>query len=182
MDVTLRHVKADTEDYDYVADLYFFSFPEREREKIENIMIVSETDFGEFSVVLDGEERIGLLYVLVQKDLVYIYYLAVDPGKRGRGYGSATLSLVKSMYPGFRFVLSSEAPNGTAENNEQRIERIAFYEKNGFRDTGKRSTWDGVEYAQMLCGDHIGRFEVGRIFKRHHKLSRRAKQRSTLFV
>lgn len=174
MGISLRPVEPSSDDYEYVADLYEFSFPPVERERIENIMKVSRTDFGHLSVVLDDDERIGFLYILTHRDLVYIYYLAVDPGLRGRGYGSQILSMVKKEHPGCRFTLSCEAPDETAENNEQRLERIAFYERNGFVDTGRRTTWEGMTYAHMLCGDHIGRFEIGRMFKRHHRLSKRS--------
>ena len=173
MGIRFKCVEPDSEDFEYIADLYEFSFPPVEREKMENILRVSQTDFGHLSVILNGEDRIGLLYILTHRDLVYIYYLAIDPGLRCRGYGSEALQKVMEEHPGCRFALSCEAPDDTAENNELRLERISFYERNGFRDTGRRTTWEGMTYAHMLCGDHIGRFEVGRMFKRHHRLSKR---------
>jgi len=173
MKLSFRHVLPDSEDFEYVADLYDFAFPKVEREKMENIMKVSEkTDFGELSVVLDGEDRVGLLYLLFLKDLVYIYYLAIDPGHRCMGYGSEVLSMIKGMYPGRRFALGCEAPDEHANNNEERLERMRFYERNGFRDTGRRTSWDGVTYAQLEIG-RTGRFELGKVFKIHAKYNRR---------
>lgn len=172
MELSLRHVVYGSEDYDFVADLYNFSFPLAEQEKMENILKVSETDLGEFSVILEGETRVGLLHLMIRKDLVFIYYLAIDPGIRGRGYGSEALRLVKRLYPGYRFSLNAEAPDETANNNTQRLERVAFYNKNGFTDSGVRTTWDGVTYAMLTCGGEVRHEEIGKMFKLVAKIAK----------
>ena len=173
MELFLRHVIPDSDDYRYVSKLYSLSFPESERIRIEDIIKVSEnTQLGELSVVVDGETRIGMLYLLFNKDLVYIFYLATDPGVRGRGYGSAILSLVKESYPDHRFSLGCEEPDENADDNEMRLRRKRFYERNGFSDTGRRAHWQGVTYAMMAIGQ-TGRFEVGRMMRRHFKYSKR---------
>ena len=111
MVLVLRTAEPDSEDQGYIAWLYDISFPPAEQERMENIMKVSRTDFGHLSVVLDGGTRVGMLYILTHRDLVYVYYLAVDPEMRKRGYGSEILSIVKREHPGCRFVLSCEAPD-----------------------------------------------------------------------
>ncbi len=173
MELSMRTVEDGTEDEEYVADLYVFSFPEPERERFDRIMKVSKTDLGDLYVILDGDVRIGMLYTMRRKDLVYIYYLAVDPGERGKGYGSAVLAELFGMYPEHRFALNCEAPDPKSNNNEQRLERMAFYERNGFQDTGRRTRWEGVEYALMSHGGRIGQFEVNRLFSRAARYGRR---------
>ncbi len=168
--VGFRRVWPGSEDYGYMADLYGFSFPPAEREGMDVMMRVSGTGFGRLSVALDGDKRIGLLYVLECRDLVYIYYLAVDPGLQGRGYGSEILRKVREDHPGCRLALSCEAPDDAAENNGQRLERISFYERNGFRDTGMRAEWRGVTYVHLACGGHVGRSESDWMFNRHREL------------
>ena len=173
MELSLRHVIPDSDDFRYVSELYDLAFPKAEQERMENIIKVSEnTQFGELSVVMDGDTRVGMLYLLFNKDLVYIYYLATDPGMRGRGYGSAIISMVRDSYPNHRFALGCEAPDEKADNNIQRLDRMRFYERNGFRDTGRRTHWDGVTYAQLEIG-RTGRFEVGKMFRLHSKYSKR---------
>lgn len=173
MELSLRHVIPDSDDFRYVSELYDLAFPKAEQERMENIIKVSEnTQFGELSVVMDGDTRVGMLYLLFNKDLVYIYYLAIDPGMRGRGYGSAIISMVRDSYPDHRFALGCEAPDEKADNNVQRLDRMRFYERNGFRDTGRRTHWDGVTYAQLEIG-RTGRFEVGKMFRLHSKYSKR---------
>jgi len=172
MELSLRHVEAGSDDYEYVADLYYFSFPEKEREKLENIMKVSKTPLGEFYVVLDGETRVGMLYMMIHKDLVYIYYLAIDPGKRSIGYGSAVLQIVFKMFEGYRFALNSEAPDDKANNNEERLERLSFYEKNGFKDTGTKTSWQGVDYCLLTYGGKVGKYETWKMFRLAEKYSK----------
>jgi len=173
MELSFRIVEEGTEDQEYVNDLYVFSFPEPERARFDHLMKVSKTDLGDLYVILDVDKRVGMLHTMHRKDLVYVYYLAIDPGERGKGYGSAIITKLFSMYPDQRFALNCEAPDPKANNNEQRLERMAFYERNGFQDTGRRTKWEGVEYALMSHGGSIGRFEVNRLFSRAARIGRR---------
>jgi len=164
MQLSLRHIEPESEDYAFAVDLYYSSFPEPEREKIESIMKVSGTDLGEFTVILDGSERIGILYRIFRHNLVYIYYLAIIPELRNRGYGTAVLSMIKEMYPKSRLALNSEAPDPNADNNDQRISRMKFYERNGFKDSGTRVPWEGVTYALLTCGGDVSKSELEWMF------------------
>ncbi|MBE6519382.1 MAG: GNAT family N-acetyltransferase [Thermoplasmata archaeon] len=164
MRLSLRRVEPDSEDYTFAVDLYYSSFPEPERDKIESIMKVSGTDLGEFSVILDGDDRVGILYRIFRHNLVYIYYLAIVPGLRNRGYGTAVLSMIKEMHPGSRFALNTEALDPRADNNDQRLSRIRFYERNGFNDSGDRVKWEGVTYALMSCGGNVSKAELEWMF------------------
>ncbi len=109
---------------------------------------------------------------MIRKDLVFIYYLAIDPGMRCKGYGSEALRLVRELYPGYRFSLNAEAPDETANNNTQRLERVAFYNKNGFTDSGVRTTWDGVTYAMLTWGGEVRHEEIGKMFKLAAKIAK----------
>ncbi len=164
MDLVFRPVREGTEDLAFVKDLYIFSFPEGERVPFDEIMRVSSSDFGSIEVVLDGGKRVAMVYLLVQEGLVYIYYLAVDPGMRGRGYGSGIISCLKERFPGHRFALSTEAPDAEAANYEERIDRMEFYKRNGFLDTGRRDMWKGERYALMTYGGKVGKMETRRMF------------------
>ena len=159
-----RRIAEGTGDYFYALDLYDFSFPRYEQIDIRIIMAVSGSDAGDFFVILDGETRVGTAYMLYGRDLVYLYYLAVDPGFRGKGYGSDILAMIKDSNPGCRIALNSEAPDETAANYLQRLDRIRFYEKNGFRDTGIRMPWRGVVFALMTYGGDVSVSELLPVF------------------
>ena len=171
MDITLTPAAGDLP---YAEDLYLFSFPENERIPFDEIVKVSATGFGELSVAKDGDELIGMVYILKGEDLVYIYYLAVDPGKRGRGYGSAILTLLKERFQGCRFALSSESPDPGAPNLEERQWRISFYLMNGFEDSGRRNMWKGERYALLTYGGKVGRMEANRMFRKAERLAKKS--------
>ena len=167
-------VPAAGDDIAYAENLYYFSFPANERIPFDEILRVSSTGFGELSVVKDGYACVGMVYILIGEGLVYIYYLAIDPGMRGRGYGSAVLSHLKKRFPGYRFALSSESPDPDAPNLEERIWRISFYEMNGFVDSGRRDVWKGGKYALLTFGGDIDRTETGEMFRKAERLGKKA--------
>ena len=68
--------------------------------------------------------------------LLYLFYLAVDDGARGRGLGTRLLVELERRHPGCTIVLDIEPVIAEADNAEQRHRRLAFYERAGFRDTG----------------------------------------------
>ena len=77
------------------------------------------------------------------KKLAYIFFLAVDPDRQGDGYGSQALEVIKERYQDYTMGLSSERPSPEAPNNEQRIRRQNFYERNGFTKAGFYSVEKG---------------------------------------
>ena len=73
------------------------------------------------------------MYTIEDEGMVYVFFFAIEDEKRGKGYGSKVLSMVKEMYPNRTITLMIEDTAQTdAENYEQRIQRLKFYERNGF--------------------------------------------------
>lgn len=99
----------------------------RLRAGMNGMEIVSYSDEGTFC---------GFSCQVVTDDMVYIYYLAVDPELRDRGYGSQVLELIKQSHPGMPVALDIESRKRNADNAKQREARRAFYLKNGFTPTG----------------------------------------------
>ena len=67
--------------------------------------------------------------------MLFVLYLAVDNTLHSQGYGSRCLSLLDTIADGRTIALNVEIPHADAPNNEQRLRRIAFYERNGFAVT-----------------------------------------------
>ena len=66
--------------------------------------------------------------------LAFLWFLAVDSERRGGGYGSKILDLLKAKFPDCQLVLDMEQVADTSAGNpEQRRRRLKFYERNGFR-------------------------------------------------
>jgi GNAT superfamily N-acetyltransferase len=96
----------------------------------------------QFQIYEDDGKFVGLAYNLVSEDAVYIVFLAVAKEARSHGYGSRIIRSIRRENPGKSLNLNMEPVIPGAENYEQRIRRLAFYEKNGFHDAGCRMVDD----------------------------------------
>ncbi len=98
--------------------------------------------------------------MFVKLDQVLLFdYLAVLPGFRSKGIGSAFLSGLKKQLFSYECVmLEVENPDFCQDGAECEImnRRIHFYEKNGILDTGASGCVYGVEYRFLeLLGKRI---------------------------
>lgn len=118
-----------------VKELYLSAFPAYERYPFWLLDFKSRKKNTDFYVVYDDNEYIGLLYLTYYKDLVYVFYLAIDPSQQSKGYGSKILQHLKDIYNDKRLFLNIEKVDPSADNYEQRVKRKRFYEKNGFKNT-----------------------------------------------
>ena len=105
---------------------------------------------GNLNACYDGEIFCGFYSTLTFGNITHILFLAVDDTRRGCGYGSAILKLISHRYAQNRIILDIEAEDSTASNNEQRIRRKAFYEKNGYTESGIEYRWRGVPYKILI--------------------------------
>lgn len=147
--LTKKVVTKDLPEFQKIKELYFQAFPAEERVPWSWLYHQSKKQFIEFIAFYDQDEFVGIAYNVTQKDLTYIFYLAVDPQIRGGGYGGKILADLAKMYQGQRFCLSAEAPDSEADNNETRLRRIAFYQRNGFELSHKTALEKGVKYTMM---------------------------------
>ena len=77
----------------------------------------------------------GLSFTVEGRDMVFVLYLAVSESIRSKGIGSEILSYLKNLY-GKPLSLNVEPKDENADNADERRRRFAFYERNGFSDTG----------------------------------------------
>ena len=84
----------------------------------------------------DGDTFCGFTHDIKKGSLHYVMFFAVSEELRGKGYGSAILSHVKSGLGEGAIVLNVERLCEKAENLDERKARMQFYQKNGFFDTG----------------------------------------------
>lgn len=100
------------------------------------------------------------IYMLIESaltfgDITAILFLAIAEELRDQGYGSKLLSLISERYPHNRIILDIEAEDSAAPNNEQRIKRKAFYERNGYTESGIAYDWRGVPYKILIKNGKI---------------------------
>ncbi|AKT91606.1 GNAT family N-acetyltransferase [Campylobacter gracilis] len=81
-----------------------------------------------------------------QGEFFYVAYLAIDTKFRGLGLGSKLLALITEQNPRAQIVLDVEPPHEDASNLAQRLRRIEFYGRHGFRRCGKFFNYAGLSF------------------------------------
>lgn len=143
-DLTQIPVPNDGPITDKVLEIYERSFPPEEQVPMSELRRSAERDEVSFLAWIDpslpaGEDGAGnvvaLTFSFVFPDLFYLGFLAVDARTRGAGYGTRILTHVAQRYPGIPQLLEIEPVTREAPNYQQRVRRLAFYERNGFTVT-----------------------------------------------
>ena len=89
---------------------------------------------AEFYSIYDNKKFAGIIYNIYYKDIVLVFYFAINKEARGQGYGSKVLEFLKQKYNEHRIILSIEPVDKNSDNYRQRIKRKEFYIKNGFKE------------------------------------------------
>lgn len=139
-------------DYKKIVSIYKTSFPKVEQFPIWILRMLSHLKNVNSFAFYDEEKLCGFSYFLVNDETIFILYLAVNSEIRSKGYGSQILSWIKNKYKEKTIFLDVEKIDKSADNYNQRIKRIEFYEKNGIYQTNNFFTYDGVTY-EILSTD-----------------------------
>ena len=129
------------------------AFPPEEYLAPDTLVEMSKADNFDFFALADGEMFIGFMVVQTHKDLAYLFFLAIDPSCRAKGYGSRAIETLRALYPSKTQVVDFEMPDSAALNNEQRMRRRQFYLKNRYKETGLFLSYLGVDYEVFCMGD-----------------------------
>lgn len=81
-----------------------------------------------------------------ESEIFYVAYLGIDAKFRGLGVGSRLLALIVTQNPRAQIVLDVEPPHEDAPNLAQRLRRIEFYGRHGFRRCGKFFNYAGLSF------------------------------------
>ena len=81
-----------------------------------------------------------------ESKIFYVAYLGIDAKFRGLGIGSRLLALIVTQNPRAQIVLDVEPPHEDAPNLAQRLRRIEFYGRHGFRRCGKFFNYTGLSF------------------------------------
>lgn len=119
-----------------LIDLYKKAFPKNERKPICIINHLMRKNKCDFLAIQSGEENLGFFIILKDHNLVLVDYFAIKETARNKGYGKKSLEVLKDTYCDKRIVLEIESVGLGAQNEEMRIRRKRFYERNGFISTG----------------------------------------------
>jgi len=151
-----------------VANLLVTAFPKDERPPVDiffhNLSINKEnTRLLAFYI---EDNFIGFTSLVLYKDICYIFFLAVFPTYRKKGYGGEILEMIKKDYQEYIILLCYEEVSPKYTNFEQRKTREAFYKKHGFKDNGFKTEEWGVTFQTAYIGKRPVAFvEYLEIFK-----------------
>lgn len=138
MSLTFKNISYEEGNVDIVEKLIQSSFPPDEQESMEDLLKMAAKPMVNFMACYNDEEFCGMIYVVESSGTLFVLYLAVPDELRSKGYGAAIITAVRERFDNKDVVLHVEQPDKTKDNYEQRIRRIRFYEKLGFKDTGYR--------------------------------------------
>ena len=119
-----------------VKSLYASAFPKSERLPyfiLKACSLIKGVDFTEY---YHNGTFCGFTYTVETDYTLYVFYFAIPENLRGKGYGTAILTHVKNAYPNKTITLNIEPIDETSSNYEERVKRLAFYNRNGFVDSG----------------------------------------------
>lgn len=165
---------ADRKAYADIKGLYKRAFPRDERAPFFLIKRRAVKGKAQMLAAKEGDIFVGFVYLVCYKDLVYLFYFAVEENYRGTGKGSEILRLLKERCAGRRLFLAREQLDEKAENYSQRVNRHRFYRKNGFEDLPCRIKEASVVYDVMGIGGNVSAEEydalidcwIGRFLKK----------------
>jgi len=123
-------------DYKEIVSFMKRIFPKEELIPMWLLNIISRKKNYQFSAFYDNGLFIGILFTIETEDLLFIFYLAVNDSIHSKGYGSKLLQIVFERYKSKPITLFIETLDPLAANYHQRVKRFAFYERNGFVNTG----------------------------------------------
>ncbi len=139
------------------------AFPPNESYSMEQLLALSESQNIEYVSFWEDEQLCGLLYYNVGETMVYLFYLAVNPAIRSKGYGGKLLRWLTDRYQGKSVVGNIEPVGFGADNEEQRVRRLAFYERNGFRRLSVRMDDESGLYDIISSGSVFDEQEYMRL-------------------
>ena len=155
-------------DYHSVVALMRTAFPPEERISVWVLDLLSRKREVNFNAWYDNREFCGITYTIESEKMVFLLYFAVNAQQRSKGYGSRIIHELKELAAGREIILNVEKPDRSAENSAQRMQRIAFYERNGFYPGGFYLHIEGTDYLVLSTSAAPDKAEFAGILKKYH--------------
>ena len=149
----LRYQQLSKEQVQKIYDTHMKKdFPPEEIKPLNVLYQLIEQGWYEAYGWFDEEEHFVAYTFFVrdaQGEILLLDYFAVCAAYRSQGYGSQCLSQMRELFSGVKGVLAEvEDPKQSRSQKEQMIRerRVAFYQRNGLRQTELCSALFGVPY------------------------------------
>lgn len=135
--------------------LFLDAFPKSERPSYAYMKRAGINHEIDLNIVLDGDDFIGLAFVVKAPSFYYLFFLAIVSEHRGEGYGHKVLSLIKERYGDKPIMLLAESTKVPCDNLEERLRRQAFYHSAGYYEQDYGSEEYGVIYESYSSGGYV---------------------------
>ncbi len=137
MKLTEKDLSRKLPDYKEICQFMKRVFPKDELMPMWLIRMATLKKNYDFKVYYDNSLFVGILFTIESKDTLFVFYIAVNDEIHSKGYGSKLLQVLFDKFPDKPITLFIETMDDkNAVNYEQRVKRLAFYERNGFVHTG----------------------------------------------
>lgn len=160
-------LKLTTEDeVKQIRELYNTAFPKEEQAPFWLMHLRAKQRKGTMLTAREDDKFVGFAYVIPNAEVAYLFYLAIAPEARGKGYGSKILAVLKKHYSNHRLFLAREALDPTSDNYAERVKRHGFYLRNGFSDLPCKIREGTVTFEVMGIGGNLTPEDYDKIIKR----------------
>lgn len=89
--LSISKLKRESSERISAENLYITAFPEIERHPVDELFDACDTDKCEWLIFKENELFVGMAYMIIQDDIAFLLYLAVEGNQRNKGYGAEIL-------------------------------------------------------------------------------------------
>lgn len=82
-------------EFPVIRALYRQAFPPEEQAPFWLLMRKTKLPMTDFWAFYEQETWVGFAYVIQNETLAYLFYLAISPEQRGKGYGHQAMACLK---------------------------------------------------------------------------------------
>ena len=137
-----------------VSRLLESAFPIDERPPTKYFFKSLEKKENKLFAYYNKDTFVGFTFLSFYQDVCYIFFLAVSPTERHKGYGGEIIEDIKKTYPDLVLLLCFEEVDPKYPNYEERVNRRHFYYSHGFKPNNLKTNEYGVIYETAYIGSH----------------------------
>ena len=149
-----------------IKRLYDRSFPDDERIPFRHLLNTLNSE-RIMHAYYDEDVLVGMTFVFLKDDMVYLSYICVSDEIRNKGYGTEILKAVQCEFSGYRVVIDIEELKPESDNYEERVRRRNFYLHNGFVSCDVFYHIYAVDYELLSWNGKVSQEEWHSIIRKH---------------
>lgn len=172
--MALEFKKVNEVNMEGIKKIYNDSFPIEEMVPFNKLVSISNDIDYLFYGLYDDSTLVGMSYLIIKEDMLYVLYLAISNSYQNKGYGKMAINEILKKYSNYRISLNIEEVNPESFNYNQRVKRKSFYQFFGFVSQEYLiSNDEGVTFETMVINGDVTHQEIRGIFDelKEHKIA-----------